>query len=80
VQVLSNPIDGVLKLHFDLQQSQQIQLNIQTLNGNQIWQRKIDLSSDEHIQNFDLPNLQTGIYLLKIKGSGWQENIKISIR
>ena len=80
VKVLSNPVDRVLKLHFDLQQSQQIQLNIQSLNGNQTWQKKIDLSSGQHIQNFDLPNLQTGIYLLKIKGSGWQENIKISIR
>lgn len=67
VAVLPNPNNGVFNLSFASMKSENVQLQLQTLKGEVVYQDAMTIT-DGFMTTVDLNSLSTGIYLLKVTG------------
>ena len=62
-----NPTDNELNVEFSLNQSEEVQIIIQDLQGKKIQQHRIEANAGSNIVMFDTNALAPGVYFLNIK-------------
>ncbi len=79
-RVFPNPSDGHFTISISDQQNKSVDVFISTINGKQVYHEKMEINKAVFEKEFDLTNLQAGIYLIQIKGKNVNGLKKLIIR
>jgi hypothetical protein len=80
VLIMPNPNNGLFKVTINSAQEEQISIRIINLLGNKVFENEPIIAGQNFSQQFDLTNLNKGIYLMFIKGNDYKLIKKIIIK
>ncbi len=79
-KIYPNPNKGRFYLWLEIQEPQYVNIQIFTINGNQIFSEYTKLNNKKNYIHINLNNTQKGLYLLKIKGNNFVKTKKLIIK
>lgn len=82
IYVYPNPVEknNVLHVGFTLEQREEVNIRLLAIDGREITQVKQTLGASSHQLKVNVPELPSGIYLLRIDGESWQHSERILLR
>ncbi len=79
IRIFPNPSNGVFRISFDLQNAGAYTIELNNILGQQIYSEKLELSTGNHIRDFDVRQSGTGLYLMTIKNANQQVIRKVLV-
>jgi len=76
IKVYPNPVEDKLSIKMKSLSAKKADLNLFDLSGNLVWKKQMDRND----ATFEIKNLQTGVYILKIEIDGQSRTKKLFIR
>ncbi|MHC2990233.1 hypothetical protein OB13_00975 [Pontibacter sp. HJ8] len=76
-QVYPNPFTDIIKVTLTAPQTQQAELFLFDINGKQVLRKTLELEAGANALELSLQQLNSGMYILKIVGSGMESTTKI---
>jgi hypothetical protein len=70
LSVYPNPSDGRFTISFMTKLNETIKLNLFSFDGRQVWRSEMPVTTGENSFIICQPQLPSGIYLLRISGTG----------
>ncbi|MEP6950260.1 MAG: T9SS type A sorting domain-containing protein, partial [Ginsengibacter sp.] len=78
VQLMENPVKGIMRLQVITQHAGELQLILTDLTGKPYVDRNIDVNAGINQMNISIPsNFANGIYILKVKGENLKKNLRV---
>jgi hypothetical protein len=77
VEVAPNPVSNTLHLKVNEAQGQQVDVNLVDAAGRQLLQRTFVPGTDRHQEEFELNEITSGMYFLKVKAGQKQTTLKV---
>ena len=80
VIIYPNPAHEILEIRFNLSKLESLQFMLSDINGNNIITKNLGvLNSGEHHKSFEIAELASGIYFIKVSGASFHFENKIII-
>jgi len=80
VSVSPNPTNGPLNLGFQLAQSENVHIQLMSIDGREVYGEQVRLSSGVHKQVIETENIQAGLYLIRLQAGDKQSISRIIIQ
>jgi hypothetical protein len=78
--VSPNPTNGIVTLNLNLVQSQELSIEVLDIAGRQVSTQARSFNSGISRQNFDLSNLDAGIYHMVLTGEKGRNSLKVVLQ
>ncbi|MCB9235561.1 MAG: T9SS type A sorting domain-containing protein [Bacteroidia bacterium] len=80
VSIYPNPNQGSFQVSLSQVPAGEMEFRMLDLSGKQVMQRKVNIAGGNHIENFELPGLSAGIYLLDMQVDGKTRREKLVVK
>ena len=80
LSVFPNPTDGILNVHFTMNESQTVRIEVVSLTGETVYHQTIDNFKGTFDKSIDLSSLSKGVYMLRLINDKGITNNKIVLR
>ncbi len=80
VSVSPNPTNGPLNLSFQLAQSENVSIQLMSIDGREVFSQQTKLSSGIHKQVVETEKIPSGLYLIRLQAGGKQSISRVSIQ
>ncbi len=80
IMVYPNPSDGLLNVDIKGQQNDKFDLSIFNVQGQLVYQQKVDYSTSHQLIKIDIRHLAKGVYTLRLKGKYMNRTEKLIIQ
>ncbi len=80
ITVSPNPVNGPLTISFRLVQSENVSIQLMTLDGRELFAQQEKITSGVHHQIISTENIATGLYLIRLQAGGKQSISRIAVQ